>query len=385
MSSRHAVIRATGSRAEIVDDGSKNGTFVNGQRLTAPYELCDGDVIECGHSFFVYRDGSDSSADVFQPRRESGPLQIPPLYYQVAPLFPYIESDVSIHLQGETGTGKEVVARAIHDLSGRPGPFVARNCAAIPDSLFESELFGYVKGAFSGASGSQRGQILAADHGTLFLDEIGELSLVMQAKLLRVLELKEVLPLGASHPIAVDFRLISATLKDIKAQVAEGRFRADLYGRLGHVARVPSLREHREEMGRLVATFLVARLSESPKPAPKLYFTLAAARALVAYSWPYNVRELRHCIHSAFMAAVAESQDGFCAIKQRHLPIALDTMSVESLRPSPAFLELPELSDERVLDALRAADGNRTEAARLLGVSDRTVFRRLRKLRQRSS
>jgi DNA-binding NtrC family response regulator len=385
MSSHHATIVPVDGGHVISDANSKNGTFVNTQRITTPHRLADGDIIECGHSFFIYRSDNAMHGTTRHVLNEDR-VAVPPLLYQMASLLPYVTCDAAIHLHGETGTGKEVVARAIHDLSGRSGLFVARNCAAIPDNLFESELFGYVKGAFSGASIGQRGQIVAADGGTLFLDEIGELSLNLQAKLLRVLELKEVLPLGASTAIPVDFRLVSATLQDLRHAVTDGKFRADLYGRLGHTFEIPSLRQHKEEIGRLVSAFLgaaITRKRESGQPTAKVYFTLAAARALVAYGWPFNVRELKRAIENALIAAMSETPvDGFCAIRLAHLPIPVDPSG--GCEPSAVTVlprEPSELTDRRLLEALRAAEGNRAETAKLLGVSQRTVFRRLRKLR----
>jgi transcriptional regulator with PAS, ATPase and Fis domain len=384
MSAHHATIASLDDGHEITDAASKNGTFVNGQRITSPHRFVDGDVVECGHTFFIYRCKNVVQGPASHLANEDR-IAVPPLLYQMASLFPYVTSDATIHLHGETGTGKEVVARAIHDLSGRSGLFVARNCAAIPDSLFESELFGYARGAFSGASTGQRGQILAADGGTLFLDEIGELSLNLQAKLLRVLELKEVLPLGATTPTPVNFRLVSATLQDLRQAVVEGRFRADLYGRLGHTFEIPPLREHKEEIGRLVSAFLGASMTarrERGQPISKVYFTLAAARRLLTYAWPFNVRELKRAIDNAVIAALAEPPiDGFGVIRLAHLPIPMGTEPCEPAAISGSPGELNELTDERLLEALRQAEGNRAETAKLLGVSQRTVFRRLRKLR----
>src|SRR5580704_3896492 len=157
MSNCHGTISLTDDGYTIDDSGSKNGTYVNGTRISTPEVLNDGDIVECGHSFFVYRDKEPAVGSTHVV--DAGALGVTPLYYQFAPLLPFAASEVSIHLNGETGTGKEVVARAIHDLSGRGGRFVALNCAAIPEGLFESELFGHVKGAFSGAVAAQRGQI----------------------------------------------------------------------------------------------------------------------------------------------------------------------------------------------------------------------------------
>jgi transcriptional regulator of acetoin/glycerol metabolism len=392
MSSSHATVSAVADGWLLADTGSKNGTFVDGVRLLKPQLLHDGAIIECGHSFFLYRERNARSTSGYAPR--GVPLDFPPLQYQIGPLLPFITSDVSLHLQGETGTGKEVVARAIHGISGRRGAFIARNCAAIPETLFESELFGHVKGAFSGATSDRPGQIIAADGGTLFLDEIGELSLAMQAKLLRALELKEVLPLGARAPLRVDFRLVSATLCDLEARVKAGRFRQDLYGRLGRNFTVPALRDHKEELGRMVQVFLAARLTarlKSSQPNPIVYFTLAASRALVHYAWPYNIRELKQCVDSAFICALdAESDSSVCAIDLAHLPAPLLGGPSSGLRPgfddAAAKFERPEgreraCSDTEILAALERAQDNRARAAKLLGISERTVFRRIRKLR----
>jgi transcriptional regulator with PAS, ATPase and Fis domain len=388
MSTRHAMLSATARSFEIADTGSKNGTFVNGRRVEASLTLLDGDIIECGHSFFMYRD-RDPFGTRFPDVVDASELALPPLYYQLAPILPYVASDVSIHLQGETGTGKEVVARAIHELSGRTGPFVAVNCAAIPDGLFESQLFGCIKGAFSGASAAQRGLVLAANDGTLLLDEIGELSVTIQAKLLRVLELKEVLPLGSSTPIPVNFRLISATLKDIKDAVAEGRFRADLLGRLGINLSIPRLRDHKEELGRLISTFLVAELRQDAyrtAARPRVHFTLPAARALVNYSWPYNIRELKQVIESALIGARAYRRMEACVtIKLADLPAPIRAGTAECAGTPLPVVELRQLSDEQILAALEATKGNRAEAAKLLAVSERTIFRRIRKLARPTS
>jgi transcriptional regulator with PAS, ATPase and Fis domain len=321
-----------------------------------------------------------------------------PLDYQIEPLLPFAATDLSIHLRGETGVGKDVVARALHDLSGRRGSFVALNCAAIPDNLFESELFGYVRGAFSGAVASHRGQIAAAEGGTLFLDEIGELSLPMQAKLLRVLEQKEVWPVGASAPVRVNFRLVSATLCDLEEMIALGRFRRDLYGRLGRTFVVPPLREHREHLGRFVRSILVSVSKPAGQVAP-VRFKIEAARAIVGSAWPLNIRELKHCIESAYAAAMAAGMDeGCCVIKHEHLPRSALVGTTAAIRQPRAELHERKIvptepkgaptdprgapTDDDVVAALQAAKGNRSEAARILGVTERTVFRRIGRLRK---
>ncbi len=396
MSARHAFLRRRTEFWEVEDAGSKNGIFVNGDRVQEPRVLGDGDILECGSSFFIYRKSAArsglSAAVRQQPWREIA-LSVPPLHYQIAPILPFAASELAIHLHGETGTGKEVVAHAIHDLSGRRGAFVALNCAAIPDNLFESELFGYVKGAFSGASSNKLGQILEANRGTLFLDEIGELSLPVQAKLLRVLELKEILPIGATKPVRVDFRLISATLCDLRAMVAEGRFRRDLYGRLGQAFELPPLREHKEYIGVLMPALLAGTPLREILPIGEVRFSIAAARALVRYSWPFNIRELKQSVQSALTAAWAgRSADGPLCIDVAHLPPPLieagDTGACGTVARSPSLPQHPapkrstrSPSDADIVAALQYAGGNRAEAARALGVSERTMFRRIRKLR----
>ena len=396
MSGRHAILGMSQTGWILADAGSKNGTFVNGERLSGPHALQDGDVVECGHSFFVFREAKAPSPRPMGIRPAA--LELPPLYYQIASIHPYITSDMSIHLFGETGTGKEVVARAIHSLSGRKGAFVGVNCAAIPESLFESELFGHLKGAFSGAVERKPGQILSAQDGSLFLDEIGELPLAAQAKLLRVLEQREVVPIGSSKPIPVNFRLISATLCDLRQMVEKGKFRRDLYARLGHVLAVPPLRQHIEEIGPLVQAFLTARLEErrkSTQTLPRLRFTMAASRALIRYEWPLNVRELKLCVEAALISAIADSVDpSVCVIDLHHLPEAIACGSAEV--PLPPRLSLseaapaeqlqeesaasrraprPRPSAEEIQAALAMAEGHRSKAAQLLGVQERTLYR----------
>jgi transcriptional regulator with PAS, ATPase and Fis domain len=388
MSGRHARLTRAASSWQIEDTGSKNGTFVNAERIEAPRALRSGDIVECGSSFFVYRE-SDTEQRVIgsaAPPARDVTLSLPPLHYQIRSVLPFTSSDFSLHLHGETGTGKEVVARAIHDLSGRSGPFVARNCAAIPDTLFESELFGYMKGAFSGASANKRGQVIEAHRGTLFLDEIGELSLPMQAKLLRVIELKEVLPVGATEPIAADFRLISATLCDLREMVAQGRFRKDLYARLGQTFVIPPLRAHVEYIGALMPTLL----AETPLPTActvgQIRFSMAAARALMRYPFPFNIRELKQCVQSALTAAWADRKGASpLSVELSHLPSPLTVPTqgahASMLQLEPSRRPRPTLDDQAIMSALQSTGGNRAGAARALGVSERTIFRRLRKWR----
>jgi transcriptional regulator with GAF, ATPase, and Fis domain len=206
-------------------------------------------------------------------------------------------SRATILITGESGAGKEVIARALHQLSPRaPRPYVAFNCAAVPHDLFEGQLFGYRKGAFTGATTDHAGVVRSADHGTVFLDEIGELPLDIQPKLLRFLDSGEVFPLGAQRPITVDVRVVAATNRDLTAEVARGRFREDLFYRLNVVPiTVPPLRERKDDILPLARSFARALAPADRTPA----FTPDALAALAAYSWPGNVRELRNAVERA--------------------------------------------------------------------------------------
>ena len=227
-------------------------------------------------------------------------------------------SPSSVMVVGESGTGKEVVARAIHKLSGRRNkPFIAINCAAIPEQLLESELFGYVKGAFTGASANGKtGLIQAANTGTLFLDEIGDISPMMQVRLLRAIQEREVQRVGSNQIISVDVRLIAATHRDLAAEVNAGRFRQDLYYRLNVVAiEVPSLRQRREDIPLLAGHFL-QRFAERNRKAVK-GFTPQAMDLLIHYDWPGNIRELENAVERAVVLLTGEY------ISERELPLAI--------------------------------------------------------------
>jgi hypothetical protein len=375
MSASHALL-SVGERGWMLGDaGSKNGTFVNGIRLREPVLLRDGDILECGQSFFIYRDRQAEVAYRARSSDHSGHFAIPPLNYQMGPVLPWVDSDSNLVIVGDAGSGKEVVARAIHALSGRSGPFVVCNCA---ESFELSEM-------------------PAAGGGTLFLDEIGELSLSMQGKLLQGLDDDAS---GASSD-GCGFRLISASLYDPAACARSRQFREDLLARLGRICGLPPLREHKEELGHLIRFMVARRLGERLQHArsnPPISFTLKAARALVYYDWPYNIRELRQCLEIALASALsAETIDGYCTIELAHLPIAVREahIGVGARARSPAQevpvaaelarSEVPQraLLDEELLRALEEARGNRSRAARMLGVSERTVFRRLRRLRER--
>jgi transcriptional regulator of acetoin/glycerol metabolism len=375
MSSDHAYLDADAHGWRIADAGSKNGTFVNGERISER-PLADGDLVEIGNSIFLYRSA------VTRRFREPPDLELSPatcdppalatlsipLARDLAALSRVALSRVPIIVLGETGTGKEVVARAVHQLSARRGAFTAINCGALPQSLIESELFGYQKGAFSGAHEDRPGLIRAADRGTVFLDEIAELAEPSQVKLLRVLQENEVVPLGATRPVAVDIRVIAATHQDLAARVEAGQFRKDLYARLGgFVIALPPLRERREDIGYLVAA-LLPRIA-GPR-APALRFQRAAARALFAHDWRLNIRELEQ----ALSAAVALAGDG-AQITTEHLPLLVPPPTAAPGDEGPDHQLRARLS--ALLDTHR---GNISAVAREMGKARNQIRRWCKRL-----
>lgn len=288
-------------------------------------------------------------------------------------------SEAPVLVVGETGTGKELVARALHDGSRRrDGPFVAINCAAIPDALLESELFGHVKGAFTDARTGRRGLFQEASGGTLLLDEVGELDLATQPKLLRVLQEGRVRPVGGDAEVAVDVRVIAATHRDLDAAVEAGRFRQDLLFRLDVVRiDVPALRARANDVLQLAQAFLGAEAARAGKPVRGI--TAKAAERLLAYPWPGNVRELGNAIGHAVALTDYEQ------ITPEDLPA-----KVQGFRPShvivdaddPAdFVPLQEVERRYLLRVLEAVGGNRTRAAQILGVDRKTLYRKLQEYR----
>jgi len=289
-----------------------------------------------------------------------------------------MDKPISLLLQGESGVGKEVFARAMHASgSRRSGPFIAVNCAALPDQLIEAELFGYRPGAFTGASrNGATGRIREADGGTLFLDEIGDMPLTLQARLLRVLQDRQVQPLGGGQPLSVDFRLVCATHRDLRAEIESGRFREDLYYRInGMMLRLPPLRERRD-LAQLVAAMLRAIL-----PGRELAIAADLAASLSAYRWPGNLRQL----NSALQTACALVDDGDAQIDWAHLPddLARDLRAGMQEGPDPnamAEASLRAQAEHAVRLAVQSCGGNRSEAARQLGISRNTLYRKLREL-----
>ncbi|HEY5949936.1 MAG TPA: sigma 54-interacting transcriptional regulator [Kofleriaceae bacterium] len=359
ISRNHTSLRRGRDGWELIDPGSKNGTKVNGSRTTHA-TLVDSDLIELGAVQLMFRDDACG-------RRTCGDLDMAasaPLPFalrtasldveaRVAPLLKISPSGVPVLIRGETGTGKELTARAVHELAGRRGPFVAVNCGAIPRTLIESELFGSKRGAFSGARDDREGLVRRADGGTLFLDEIAELPEESQVALLRVLQEGEVRPVGSSDAIRIDVRVVAATHQDLEARIAAGKFRQDLYARLiGYVVTLPPLRARREDIGTLIGTILGRVAAPS-----RTTIDSAAARALIGYPFPLNVRELEQ----ALRAAVALADGG--EIRLEHLPEAIRNYRAAGadLRPEDQALR------DRICELLSEHRGNVTAVGRSLG------------------
>jgi DNA-binding NtrC family response regulator len=282
------------------------------------------------------------------------------------------KSDISVLILGPTGSGKEVVARMIHELSRRSVAHMqAVNCAALPDTLFESEIFGYEKGAFTGAHDRKPGRLELANDGTLFLDEIGDLSLIAQAKLLRVLEERQFERLGGNKSIAVDFRLISATNRPLEQFVRDGRFREDLYYRVNAFAiRLPSLRERPTDIPVLAERFLTRYCAAQGMPLDAKTFTRDALDLLGRYPWPGNIRELESTVARAALSAPGRTIRG-SDIEFLHADAALPPSSGERM---PSLAEAERAHIGRVLEA---AQWNKKEAARMLDISRGTLYRKI--------
>ena len=371
-------------------------TFVNALPV-AERRLVHGDEIRVGDSLFLYlsHEGETPWEVRFQgtlerleleSRRlgteiklehgmvgESLPMQS--LFQAIAKVAP---TDSTVLVRGESGTGKELVAKAIHRNSLRAAaPFVAINCAAIPESLLESELFGHERGAFTGAVAQKRGKIEMASGGTLFLDEVAELAPALQAKLLRVLQEREFERVGGTHPIRVDIRLIAATNRDLRERVLEGQFRADFYYRLNVVnLTVPPLRQRREDIPRLAEHFARKFVDQYGRPIAGI--SPEAMRLLVQHDWPGNVRELENAIERAVVLGAN------WRILPEDLPDWIwDPATSGLVRRLPYHQGVDEAKRRMVLEALREAGGNFTAAARALGLHPNNLHRLVRTLNLR--
>jgi transcriptional regulator of acetoin/glycerol metabolism len=377
MSATHARIVERAGSFLLEDRGSTNGSFVNGTRATQK-ALADGDVIELGHTLFLLRTSLETPP--YSPRVHDAterPMPhaalatlLPPLAEELGTLARVAKSDLTVLLAGDTGTGKELAARAVHELSGRSGPFVAVNCGALPPNLVESSLFGHVKGAFSGAHRDEPGFLRSAHGGTLLLDEIGDLPSAAQASLLRVLEEREVVPVGSARPIPLDARVIAATHRNLDALVSTKEFRGDLLARLGgHRFRLPRLAERREDLGLMVREVLGA-LPE----AASVKFSPDAGLRLVRHDYPYNVRELVHELERAVVVSdggVIQKSHLFPSYEGAAAPVA--TEPAVELAPEDAKLrsELVRLLGEH--------RGNVADVAREMGKARMQIHRWLKR------
>ncbi len=279
------------------------------------------------------------------------------------------DTNTTVLINGETGTGKELVAKAIHENSRRrKGPMVQVNCAAMPDTLLESELFGHEKGAFTGAISRRRGRFEEAQGGTIFLDEVGELSPIAQAKLLRVLQEREFQPLGSPRTVKVDVRVVTATNKDLEKEVAEGSFRSDLFYRLNvFPIFLPPLRDRGPDILLLADYFVIKYAKEFGKDLKRI--STSAIDMLMSYHWPGNVRELENCVERAVLLANGE------AIEAWHLPPTLQMKPTGNQTISRGKMEALVSAFERdlITDALKDVRGNQSQAARLLGTTKRII------------
>ena len=368
VSRQHATLHTSGAEPAlfITDRGSHNGTRVNGRKVKRA-RLQENDVVRMGGCVFVVGEAWSPFAEV-APHLLGGAR----LKRALTALHQAAKSDLPIVLEGETGTGKELVAQAIHHLSARSGKFVAINCAALPQALAEAELFGYRRGAFTGAERASPGFFRSATGGTLLLDEVSDLPLVLQAKLLRALEQKAVQPLGEPLPVPVDVRVVVAGQNSLFEAVQRQQFRADLLARLnGITLQLPPLRARRTDIVPLFSHFMhELRPDSMPRLEPEF------VERLLLHGWPFNVREV---LQLARRLAVLQGADS--VLGAQHLPRELKPKA-ESSAPNPVEPAEPpqaslELDLERLLAALRQTGGNVTRAAAQLGVTRQRAYRLL--------
>jgi len=382
VSRRHAEIRRTSDGIVLRDLGSRNGTFV--ERISVKEAvLRSGAQLRIGMTDLAFETGDENGRLTRLARSgidDEDLKNIPPQFASVigsssalrrtcALLAKLAPTELTVTLIGETGTGKEVLARAVHACSKRADkPFVVFDCGAVAPTLIESELFGHKRGAFTGAVAEHRGAVERAQGGTLLLDEIGELSLDLQPKLLRVLERRSLQPVGGSAEVSVDVRILAATNRDLESRVREGKFRDDLFFRLSMaLIPVPPLRERREDLIALVDGFL-AEIGKPLKVQPE---TLAI---LARHDWPGNVRELKNVIAGA--AVLAGGYD----LEPKHLALFKPQRRAPSADALPlAGQTLEDIERAAIAQALRRYGGNKTKTAHALGIATSTLYEKMRK------
>jgi len=376
-STRHLLVRRAADAFWVSDEGSTNGTAVDGRKLEQGEERrVQSALLEVGETFLYLRSRVRGTHD--SPSVAGQPMTFNPEFaLALAAAGRLARRSHDLLITGETGVGKEVIARWLHQISGRRGQMVAINCAALPEHLLEAELFGHLKGAFSGAEADRTGLIRAAHEGTLLLDEIGDMPLPLQPKLLRVLEDRRVRPLGGEREIPVDVLVVAATHQDLRAKVAEGKFREDLLARLGLLPLpIPPLRERREDLGLLIRRMLL----ELPGGLERIQFEPDALRLLLLHPWPLNVRELRRILFAAVELASEDEEQGSVVIGPQHLRLSkAEVAAVQAASMASASTELStedrQLRD-RIVELLETHSGNVAAVARELG-KPRTHVQRL--------
>ena len=371
MAARHAEIRLDGAAILVEDLGTAAGTRVNGLRVHGPHPLAQGDVVRLGDTSLVVTNPDRAPVAEARPAGVEA-LELTGETRSIEAVRRSIET-VAAHrrtvlVTGETGTGKEIVARLLHQRSARAGPFVAVNCGGFTEGLLASELFGHIRGAFTGAVTDHEGLFRAARGGTLLLDEVSELPLVLQTSLLRVLEAGEVHPVGASHDVAVDVRVVTASNRDLAAQVRKGQFRANLYARLAQwVIRMPPLRDRREDIPLLTQALLGTLACGARTLAPDL------EEALLVHPWPLNVRGLSNVLSIASIA----SPPGRPLSLGPEVEAALEDGYLERAPAPPALAYAASLDGAALEDLLLRFHGRVAEMARYAGVSRSRMYRLL--------
>jgi len=372
VSARHLRIERHDGRWQLVDAGSTNGTLLGGVRVWHA-EIPPGLPITVGDSQLVLELGTPREGRL--PGSYEGMFSLDPGMRQVFDLIDRLApSDLPASILGETGTGKELVARALHARSPRcDGPFIPVNCAAIPESLMESELFGHEKGAFSGAERQRKGAFEEADQGTLFLDEIGEMPLDLQSKLLRALESGEVKRVGSSRPIHVSVRIVSATHRDLAAQVRAGQFREDLFYRLCVIpVAVPPLRRRQGDVRALAQRFLDAAAPRGLQ----LRWSEEALQRLESYDWPGNVRQLRNVVQRALLFRGEGTVLPASSVTFEDLRPATDPGGDDTILYLPG-LTMEDIEREAIRLSLRRHRGKRSAVVKELQIAKSTVMKRI--------
>ncbi len=360
LSRKHLIIRYGPGGIRLDDQQSHNGSFLNGVRIAGTAGAGPGDVLRCGRNILLFVKDIRPYKGWTQWGMELPLVGGPVMRALREEIAAFATSELEVLLLGQSGTGKELVAQELHRQSGRTGALVAVNCAAIAGPLFEAELFGVIRGAFTGAVASRGGLFQSAQGGTLFLDEVAELSPALQAKLLRSVEQKEIRPVGSQRPVTVDVRLVAATNRDLGAEVRRGDFREDLYHRLyGARVLIPALRERKEDIP-LLAKHLIGRHANGRLP----IMTSTCMERLLCYDWPGNVRELDRTLHEALARAVARGD-------QRLLPEHLrNELTRQGTGENPQRVSVRE--------ALTQEGGNVSRAAASLGMSRARIYNLLK-------